>query len=164
MPGKKNDDPQLFAEAIQKSKKGNYLGEIAVVNQLLRLYASNLMDQLNNNDKKSWIKEIERQSNSLSRILIGKSKYFQSANRWNEPGGIDEFCKTYFGATDKNPQDRVKNVVLQFFEELIDIALYAEIEGVLEEQWGFQVDAVIEKYALAFIGVSPGEQLAMEVN
>lgn len=158
------NDP-LFQEASRKIKKGNYLGDLEVLNQLLRFYITNLVDQLQRTENRKWkMAEVRRQASSLSRILLGKSREFQSVSRWNEPGGIDEFCRRWLGVDDDTPDDRMEHAVLVFFDEILEIAGYASTDGVLEEQWGWQLDATIEKYAAMFVGVSPAQMMAMEIS
>jgi len=155
-------DDQVFIEVLGSLKKGNYLGDLEVINEILRYVVSDLLDRLEPVEKPSLkMMEIQRQAKQLAHVLLGKSRSFQPMIKWNEAGSIDVFCRHWLGCDDATPEQRMEHACVLFFEEVLDVAVYASKDGVLPEQWGWQLDAIIEKYAGIFVGISPAQQAVL---
>jgi len=52
-------------------------------------------------------------------------------------------------------------VFANLVDELMDIELMAQQDDVSQEDWGWQVDALFQKYALLLVGVDPPAQSLM---
>src|SRR5690606_5451357 len=100
---------------------------------------------------------LQRYARRLGRTLIGRNRAFQSMSKWNEPGGIDDFCAHWLGISDKDPDDRMEHAVVQLISEISDAAKQAE-NGFLEEQWKSKAEEIIDRYAKLFLGISPPQQ------
>jgi hypothetical protein len=149
-----------FAELLQPSKESRvpWLGDSYVVEGLLRSFAKEAMDRRNacamdELRPEEW-KQLDRDAClQLADIFLGKNPFFNSVPGWNEPGKIDVFLVREFNLGDTDPILRVATVLAELLLEMVNVAKYASQEGVVEEQWVWQVDAAIETYRNYMIGI-----------
>jgi hypothetical protein len=79
---------------------------------------------------------------------------------WNKKGSIDEFAAKWIGVEGQTAAlGRLAGVFLRLIEELLVIESTTEEQ--LPEQWQWQVDGVLDNYALVLIGISPPQQMLM---
>ncbi len=154
-------EPELFDQSLQAQATGNYLGDSQVLHVLLRNTISDFCEKYPEQETDAERTNVKRVlARRLATILLGKDKNFASLDTWNEPGGIDVFCAHWLGSSEKDPMAVMEHAVLLMLHEILDLADFVGMDGVLEEQWGFQVDAIIDRYVGIFIGLSPPQQAA----
>ncbi len=148
----------VFITTLRQSEKENYLGSYKNLDSLLRLVVSAVTGAKTDKETKAQVKI---QAKKLAGILLGKDKEFLPIHNWNSAGHIDMFLAKWLGIPDTDPEDRVESAVLDFILEILGIADYAGADGVLPEQWQFQVEASIQKFVYLFLGVDIPTQAIM---
>jgi len=155
----------LFTPALDASKSGYYLGDRRTVEMILRLAISDIMERMltakTDDAKKDILNSV---MTKYAKIFLGKVSEYQPLRRWNEPGGIDGFVAKWTGSAETDPMERVKHGVLKLYGEVLDLNTYASTPGILKEQWEWQLDAIFNRYAGIFIGMSPAQQEALTLS
>ena len=149
-----------FVESIEAAKTLHYLGDMETLERMLKYAAGELVEQMQEvvSDTHRKIR-MRKLAKGCARILLGMDKLYPPVRRWNEAGGIDEFCAKWLGLAETQPLERMEHAVVKFFGEILSVAQYASTPGILEEQYLFQLDAIVERYTKLFIGISPPQQL-----
>lgn len=143
-------------DAATDTDTRGYLGDANVVNAFLRDFAAEAMKLV---DKKDLL-GIERACEKAAKVLLGSDdKNYHPMPKWNEPGGIDEFAAKWCGVLEGDPHERMKGALLSLVGELCDVASLASQKWSTKDQWGWQVDAVLDKYTQLFIGIDLPTQL-----
>lgn len=155
----KNDEPlfKLSTESLADEAHG-YLGDSTVVAALLRNTVGAITAAVG---KPSADVLLRKACRATGRTLLGQNPAYTPLRNWNEPGRIDVFVAKWAGSSEVNPLDRMEHGVLRFAEAVLELVDYAGQPGVLEEQWQWQLDALIEKWTCLFMGVSPAVYDAM---
>ena len=107
---------------------------------------------------------VKKAAVKLARILLGDNPDYTPVYHWNEPGQIDEFCAKWCGSAETDPHQRMEHCVVIMFEELLELAGYAGTEGVLDEQWQFQFNGIIDKYVGLFMGIDLPSQALLSLG
>lgn len=158
---KSNDRP--FLAALKDAGHDTYLGDMEVVEYLVRLYIKSVVDSLEGvTVAKAQRRRIEQRARRMARIFLGKNKAYVPVHRWNEPGAIDEFCATWTGLAERDPMDRMEHFFVKLFREIMDVMVYADVDGILEEQWEWQLQAIVQRYVGFLLGIDRPMQAIME--
>lgn len=161
MPDIEDRPESLFGDSLRSAASGNYLGDSQVLHALLRNTISDFCEKYPEQETDAERTNVKRVlARRMAAILLGQNKNYVSLDKWNEPGGIDLFCAHWLGSSEKDPMAVMEHSVLLMLHDILDLASFVGMDGVLEEQWGFQVDAIINKYVGVFIGLSPPQQAA----
>lgn len=150
-------DEELFTEAIGKSAKTEqvgYLGDPTIVKFLLQNIATEFFEKINepNPDVPKLIEDL---SAPAALALLGADPNYSTVRGWNKPGAIDAFVAKWCGVDETSPRIRITGGIAAFLRDLIGVANYAGVPGVLNEQWQPQVNGIFEWYVGIFMGVSP---------
>lgn len=152
----------IFEQTLQDSQKDNYLGHYSVINALLRVSLADVLKQNLTPENIAGIVKI--QAKKLAKILLGQDSNYVGMHHWNESGHIDKFCATWLGSEETDPEDVMEHTVVMFFGEALALIKYIETNGVLPEQWQFQVDAIVTKYVYTFLGVDNPLQAVLNLG
>lgn len=154
----------LFTNALKAQAAGNYLGDREVVEAILRYIVGKYFDRIKAKDvpdtRLRLLKEATRESVP---IFLGDDKKYVPLRNWNQRGAIDAFLAKWTGSSETDPELRVTHAILKMIQELQDLAEYAATDGVLEEQWNWQVGAILNKYTSLFMGIDLPTQATMEI-
>lgn len=155
-------EKDLFADsidAIARTDETGFLGDKFHVESILRLAASEVLDVLPDavDQEGGPTKLIEAVGKKRMRAFFGTGGH-KPVRGFNEPGGVDVFVARWCGIEADKPTDRLIGGFACLIGDLIDIEAYAKEEGSLPEQWQWQVDAVFDRYAMIFMGISPPTQ------
>jgi hypothetical protein len=143
-------DTDAFADSLEVlDHDDGYLGDPEYIGAMLHLVITEAMTGPNNPDG------IMGLARGVAKVLLGLEGKEKPVVGWNEPGGIDEFAAKWCGVDETDPVLRMTGAVLRFIDEVCAVGDYASQPGVTNDQWQFQIDALVQKYALIFIGVSP---------
>lgn len=157
----------LFAESLDAISASAddaddtaYLGDPAVVDSLLRLFAKGSMDAGPDHAA------VERRAKATAAIFLGRSKKnYVSVHRWNQPGSIDEFVAKWCGVQAATPEERIAGALYRMLGELWDVEEYARKPGITTHLWNWQVQAIIQRYMNIFMGIDlPTQAVASTVN
>ena len=148
-----------FKAAMKAVDELVHLGDVKSVENLLRFYASEFADR--SQGPADPLPVITKLARRLAKILLGEDPAYSPMYRWNQPGVIDEYCAKALGSSENTPLKVMEHCVMMFFEELSEVAVIAGTDGVLEEEWGWKVEAVLEKFTNAFVGLSPATASVM---
>lgn len=160
-----DDDDRPFEAALSAAGQENYLGERSVVEALVRKAIDDLTDKLQTTDdpkEQARVMELLAQRNGL--VLLGKSPLFAPQRRWNEAGGIDVFLAKWMGSSETDPDKVMEHVFIILFDQILEVAAYAGTEGVLPEQWQFQIDGIIHRFVSLCMGIDLPTQAIMEAT
>lgn len=158
-------DDRPFEAAVSAAGRENYLGDRSVVESLVRKAVSDLVDKyqtIDDADEASKIQVMTMLAERNGLVLLGKSPLFTAQRRWNEPGGIDEFLAKWLGSSETDPDKRMEHAFVILFDQILEVAAYAGQEGVLPEQWQFQVDGIIHRFVSLCMGIDLPTQAIME--
>ena len=156
-----------FLDAIKQGARGkNYLGDQDVIETLLRFHIHNAMEKIaDSHSEQLQHRAIQEPAREIAAILLGMRKdNYVGVVGWNSPGSIDAFLAKWCGSSENEPRRRIEHAMVNMFSELLDVAEQANIPGILEEQVAWQVDAIVEKYALLCLGVDLPTQATMELK
>lgn len=151
----KQNETGLLSKSLKAADHVNYLGSPEVLDSLLEFWSAEFVERLQKGQPAASV--TRKIASRLGRILLGKDEAYEPVYRWNEPGGIDEFCKRLFQFQDKTPAAVMYHAVLTFLDGLIDLVVEAGGAWFLEETWQTKRKQLITKYAYIFRGVSPGQ-------
>lgn len=152
----------LFEDAIRNaiSSEKAYLGDRNVVESIFRLAVGEVFSVIPDLEKaEDLIPLIESVGKKYMRIFLGSDSNYASVPGWNKPGAIDTFVSKWCGVEADTPTKRLVGAFAGLISDLMDVEEYARKDDTLEEQWQGQVDAVLEKYILIFMGVSLPAQM-----
>jgi hypothetical protein len=151
---------QPFVAAVADLAAGGdrpYLGDTETVEALLRGAVADVMGVMRPDvpaDKR--VNAVRKKSKEVGLILLGLDPAYAPVRKWNAPGGIDTHCAKWLALGDQDPADVMTHALVKLFGEVLDVANYAAEPGVLDEQWRFQIDGLIERYLALFTGMTPG--------
>lgn len=154
-------DDTLFVQSLDAIEAGGdkrpYLGDATTVASILRVAAGACM--LSNPDNPMPL--IVDQATRVAKIMLGQKARYVPLAKWNEPGFIDEFLAKWCGVDEADPVQRVAGAFIALVNELLGVANYAQQPGIDVNLWGWQVDAIFQKYSLLFIGMDLPTQAAI---
>lgn len=151
----KQNETGLLSKSLAAADQENYLGSPEVLDALLEFWSAEFVERLRKfKDTKKTTQSI---ASRLGRILLGKDEVYVPVPKWNEPGGIDSFCKNLFKFRDKTPAAVMYHTMLTFLDGLVDLIMEAGAPEFLEETWQTKRKQLITKYTYIFRGVSPGQ-------
>lgn len=156
----KGSETNLFRQALDahsNEDEPNYLGDKKVVESILRLAAFEAFSALPEAVENNTVEEM------LMRVGMDRMPAFfgvdghKEVRGFNEPGGVDVFVAKWCGVDSDKPTERLVGGFLAMMSDLLEIEKESQ-EGALPEQCQWQVDAIIERYAMIFMGISPVQQ------
>src|SRR5690606_30869892 len=127
-------DENPFELDCRKILKGNYLGDLEVIQNLLGFSLIELSSQLQNEYADTIKKKIvilKRHATWIGGILLGRNRSCQKMDKWNTPGGIDEFCAKWLGLKDKDPDIRMEHALIRFYDDFLGVLEKTSIPGIL---------------------------------
>ena len=149
------DEKDMFAASLAATGQINYLGDVETLDSLLEFWSAEFVEQL---QKGKPTTQVARQiATRLGRILLGKNENYTPVTAWNNPGGIDTFCKKLFQFKDETPAAVMYHTVLTFLSSLCDLIVAAGAPEFLEETWQTKRKQLITKYTYIFRGVAPDQ-------
>lgn len=159
------NEPGLFADGIHAATKQNYLGDVRVIELLLREQITRFIDgYLAAKTKNGRLLVAKRVARYVANILLGRNPAYTPQHKWNEPGHVDEFCAKWLELADTKPVDRIRHAVLLLLLDVLAISEYAGQSGVLVEQWLPQYEATLQRYVLLFTGIDTATQMALQAG
>lgn len=160
-PNKEGDQfasPQLLADIA----RDDYLGSPDVIQSVLRVMAMTFLrhridqkDDSKPEDRAAFYRDL---ATGFTATFLGKDPNFTPIKDWNKPGCIDEWCAAVLPIADTEPEKRMGMVALLILTELNGILLYAITDGVLDEQWNWQFDALFDQYTKILLGIPVDEE------
>lgn len=150
------EGPEVWRESLDRCANNEqvpYLGNPQVIADLLRLACNEVLTEGNQDT-------LRKASSHVADILLGKDAGYSTICS-NRPGGIDVFAANELGLGGDTPEDRMQNCVLACIREMFELRDYASQPGVTSDLWKPQVDAIINKYALLFVGLPLSTQMLM---
>ncbi len=156
-----------FVDALERAAQADaeekpYLGDLPSVEAMLRVAAAKVWPKGEREDPAASQAKLRAVAYELADTFLGKTDQAVPLRNWNEPGSIDVRLAEWCGTEDSTPEGRVAGAFIALMLELADVAVYAGTPGVTQDQWDFQVDGAFQRYAMLFIGISPGTQLQMD--
>lgn len=94
-----------------------------------------------------------------AKILLGQDDRFHTIPFYG-PGGIDVHLAKWSGVDETNPNNRVTGALVNLLTEIHGVV--NQMDEYLEEQWSFQIDAIINHYVGLLMGFTPGQMAAAE--
>lgn len=161
---KQRDADVPFVQALQNASNPNYLGDVQLLQTMLRFYGKQAIDALAEKNQVDYKGDLQKIANRVSKILLGDDKSYTVVPGWNQPGRIDVALAESLGLDETNPQERMAHAFLLMVGDLTDIAYDAGANGILDEQWQGSVDALFERYALIFAGLDDAGQAALMLS
>ncbi len=156
------NEPGLFGASLESASKPNYLGSRQVVEAVVRLSVSRMIEEFAKaKDPASRQAVLQKEAKEVGDILIGDNSDYTPLHKWNEPGAIDEFSAKWLGSAETDPNGRMEHCMVKLYNEVLDIAEYANKPGVLEEQWDWQIGAIIDRYVSVFMGIDLPTQASL---
>lgn len=147
-----------FATALDVASGPNYLGDSIVLDKLLRSFAKQTLDRRGTMATEEASQKDLEDALGLAGILLGYDGRYTSMPKWNAEGYIDRFVASTLNVTGQNPQEVVAHVFVRFLLDIYWLVNYANSPGILEEQWAWQIDAIIEHYRNLLLGIRPIEE------
>lgn len=166
-----SSDSELFADAIRSAAASQddptsakvYLGDPLAVDTIVRMFVMDIISRLGE-ESDAAVKEIDDSISRLGRIFLGKDlKKHEPIPEWNAPGGVDRFLVEHsLAPMEQDAQGRMETFFFQLVGTVRDVVEFAGQEGVLKEQWDWQINAEIESYVNALLGIyiDPDEDMA----
>lgn len=137
-----------------KAASPNYLGNLEVVESLLRMYGGEyIIRQVRGEDRQEVIKWADQEMNRLVEVFAGKNPDYPGPSDWNEHGGIDRWIQSQLVSPDW-PDDLEKTLRLTLIMFLNDCVALAKREKdmqpaeVMEES-----NAIVETYRNLLVGI-----------
>jgi hypothetical protein len=133
----------------------NNLADQAVVFEVLRTAVDELMQhyQDESSDRMPTPKFISELSGRVADVFLGKDRSYLPVPGWNEPGKIDEWIITQIPFQVATARERVQMAIIQFFSDLVELANFANQDGVLDEQWKPSWTEKFIEYCMLLMGV-----------
>lgn len=88
---RKRDDEFLLAALEEASGDKPYLGDLSVVEQIIK---ESILALLQAKDPDDMLERFKEQVESFPRIFLGKDERYRAASAWNLEGHIDAFIKS----------------------------------------------------------------------
>lgn len=148
---------------IERSEHVPYLGDQSVLESILRNVTANVMDAITwkGSNETTRMKVIRRERTKAAKILLGRTRSHMPIRKWNRAGGIDVFCAKWLGLAETDPLERMEHAVMLYINECIELTDVVEIHGIKDEAWVWQLDAILQRYVLYFLGVDTPTQATM---
>jgi len=156
----------LFVEAlksIQENEQRGWLGDKYVVESILRNALFQVLDGLPQLAEKGMkVSDFAYRvgAREMRVFLRENSQGHKGVRGWNVPGGVDVFAAKWVGVDADRPIERLIGVFLEMVSEALEIENQAQ-NGESAEQWMWQVDELLERYAFILIGISPADQVVL---
>lgn len=142
-----------FIKALQAATTDSqYLGDIMVIDGLFRNLFNDALKRRLENVSDATAQD-DKDATTLAKILLGKYEEYQGQPEWNRPGGIDEYVAEKAGIEETEPEARVATAILQKIVEFYKIVTYSQQPEVLDEQWAWQIDALVADARNLFLGI-----------
>lgn len=151
--GEKWQDSELFGESQNRAAGESYLGNVAVVQALLRAETADFMQTADNNNSNDTAVKGREIALHLTNILLGLDPTFAGVPGWNEPGGIDRYLAPKIGSLETEPAAVVEQWAIRFLTQLVQVANFAAQPGVLDEQWTSELEAIVDENARLIMGI-----------
>lgn len=147
------DDPGLFKASIDAISNADkpYLGDYEVVSQLLRLYATQIIETEEEHSQAAIAKVLYE----LANIFLGNSAKYSTVPGWNREGVIDTFVQKMTGSQDTAPDDRIVVLLASMIGDLSDVIKLADDPAFLDEQISEAVNGIYDHYTLVLLGIDP---------
>jgi len=153
----KEPNPHL-AKALSDALPKNYLGDVTVVERLLRGLAFFTLE--NWRDISKGQKKVISKARRLGRLFLGADKKYVGIPGWNTPGGIDIFLYSKFPFDNSTPEASVACAVNEFLEETTDLMAMEQL-GKSDAELSARLQGLIRRYTGFFLGMetSPDAKL-----
>jgi hypothetical protein len=134
------------------------LGDPQVVDRILGVFVKEAMDRYiacaQSELSPAAYQEGDRSAClETAKLFLGLNPFFQTVPEWNCPGAIDEFLVRQLNIGETEPILRLATALSELLIEMHNLRKYAAEPGILEEQWVWQVGAIIETYRNFLLGV-----------
>jgi hypothetical protein len=151
-------DSVSFVAALQTASGPSYLGKLSVVDGILRELARSALNRRATLPFVAAEKLNELDCIRLTNIFLGKDASDHTPmNPWNSPGHIDRFVTQEFcsklGWGEGRPDHVMKTMFAQFIADFYRLADYAADPAVPEDNWNWQVPAIIESHRNLLLGI-----------
>jgi len=158
----RKDEGDFFKEALEdlsNAETSGYLGDKHYVQSILQLAAAEVFEMLPSvvDQEQGPEKLIYEVGKKHMRTFFG-AKGNKGVRGFNEPGGIDVFVAKWCGVDETKPTDRLIGGFAAMIGELLEVEGFANHSEALKEQWAWQVEAILDRYAMIFMGISPPQQ------
>lgn len=149
------ENPNGLIELDGAAAQENYLGNIGVVEALLRGFLREAIDkrvavnqQGDTDDLRGFI---DSRANALADIFLGQSAAYTPQRAWNDPqGGIVDNVRKRFGfSADSKPRDVIKGGLAYILTALAVAEKADELGG----DWKSAIDEGIEIVLATFLGI-----------
>ena len=139
---------------IAQAAKPNYLGDIQVIEFLLRDFVQRALARRNPpEDPKPNTEKDSEDALKLASIFLGQDPQYAPMPGWNEPGKIDVWIAQELNVQDDTPQLVVACAFVEFLTEMYELYNYACEPDTKPEQWEPQIDAITEHWRNVLLGV-----------
>lgn len=140
-------------ESLEQSQSERWLGNIGVVEGLLRQFVHSLLSE--KMDPEEFSKELMDGATQLAKVFLGQSKEYPGP-KWFSPGQIDVLVGRQEGIDSEDPVERVAGGLIEMIGEFLKLTQSIQKENTLPEQWQWQANAIIEYYVKLFMGLPTG--------
>ncbi len=145
-------------ESLASAQAVNYLGDSETVETIVRQFFARNYARSNPNDpsflpKEQWGQMAQADCLDMATIFLGRNKDYPGLKTWNEAGGIDAWLRVEANVGEEDPQLCVATYFQHVLTEFNKIANYAQEEGVLPEQWQWQIDDLVESTRDLLLGM-----------
>lgn len=139
--------------AIDAMDAPQYLGDTIVIEGMIRNFFNDALQRRIANDTSATDQD-QKDAQTLAEILLGEHPNdFRPQPAWNRPGGLDAYLAKKLELEDIDPADRVATALLGALMIYYNIVTYAQQPGVLEEQWNWQVDVLVQDTRNLLLGI-----------
>ena len=141
--------------AILRAAQPNYLGDLTVINKLLRTYAYTCLKRRATETPVHESSKMDvSEAHDLADIFLGKNKEYQPMLPWNSAGHIDRWLNDSLEVEGDTPQEVVARAIVTFLLEIYRITKESD-ENPLPGRWEKEVDAASSNFTKLFIGIWP---------
>lgn len=147
-----------FLAALEVASGPNYLGNLSVVDGILRELATEALNRRATLPVVDTAKLNEMDCIRLTNVFLGKDTANHTPMKpWNSPGHIDRFVTREFGSKlgwgECRPEHAMKTMFAQFIADFYRLADYAADPAVPECNWDWQGPAFLESYTMLLLGI-----------
>ena len=137
-------------DAVQE----NYLGNIGVVQYLLRDLAARAIDRYDPDRKTQSLAADVEDCMKLADIFLGKDPAYAPMPSWNVEGQIDRYVSEHseMKITGFTPREVMASVFINFLINMYELYTYAA-NGAKPEDWEWQVDAICDDTTNLLLGM-----------
>jgi len=149
----KGRDEDVFSVAKSRAVTESYLGNVAVVQALLRAEIADFMQTADNQNANATAVKGREIALQLTKIFLGQDETFAGVPGWNDPGRIDRYLAPKIGSTETDAARVIEQWAVRLLTQVVQVANFAAQEGVLDEQWTGELESIVDENCHLIMGI-----------